>query len=330
MNFTEKALAISEKIEKSYNIIITSHVSPDGDAIGSMLALHFFIKKHFNKKSKMFITGGINNNLKFLEGCENIQRYDDRVMEDIIGADLIFVLDLNDLNRLKEAGDAVAMSNAYKVMIDHHLEPKPFADLEMIDTEATSTGELIWVLIDALNGKFDKRISNALYTAIMTDTGSFRFDKTTSETHYIVAKLLENGADPVKCYDEIYNQKTVQALKLLGMSLANMELYNQGRISIMSLSKSDFDKADAIEDDTEGFVSNTLSVKGVEVGVLITEREKGELRISFRSKGNYSVRETAARFGGGGHKFAAGARTLNQEFQEVKMNIVNELDKLFI
>ena len=330
MNFTEKALAISEKIKKSYNIIITSHVSPDGDAIGSMLALHHFIKKHFNKKSKMFITGGINNNLKFLEGCENIQRYDDRIMEDIIGADLIFVLDLNDLNRLKEAGDAVAMSNAFKIMIDHHLEPKLFADLELLDSDATSTGELIWRLIDFLKGKYDKRISNALYTAIMTDTGSFRFDKTTPETHYIVGNLIENGADPVKCYDEIYNQKTVQALKLLGMSLVNMDLYNHGRISIMSLSKSDFDKADAIEDDTEGFVSNTLSVKGVEVGVLITEREKGELRISFRSKGNYSVRETATKFGGGGHKFAAGARTLNQEFDEVKMSIVKELDKLFI
>lgn len=330
MNFTEKALAISEKIEKSYNIIITSHVSPDGDAIGSMLGLHFFIKKHFNKKSKMFINGGINSNLKFLEGSEDILRYDDRVMEDIIGADLIFVLDLNDLGRLKEAGDAVAMSNAYKIMIDHHLEPKAFADLEFLDTDATSTGELIWVIIDALNGKFDKRISNALYTAIMTDTGSFRFDRTTAETHYIVAKLLENGADPINCYDEIYNQKTVQALKLLGMSLANMDLYNQGRISIMSLRKSDFDKADAIEDDTEGFVGNTLSVKGVEVGVLITEREKGEQRISFRSKGKYSVRETAAKFGGGGHKFAAGARTLNQDFDEVKNSIISELDKLFI
>lgn len=330
MNFTEKALAISEKIEKSYNIIITSHVSPDGDAIGSMLALHFFIKKHFNKKSKMFITGGINSNLRFLEGSEDILRYDDRLMEDIIGADLIFVLDLNDLSRLKEAGDAVAMSNAYKIMIDHHLEPKGFADLEFLDTNATSTGELIWVIIDALKGKFDKRISNALYTAIMTDTGSFRFDRTTAETHYIVAKLLENGADPISCYDEIYNQKTVQALKLLGMSLANMDIYNHGRISIMSLRKSDFDKADAIEDDTEGFVGNTLSVKGVEVGVLITEREKGELRISFRSKGKYSVRETAAKFGGGGHKFAAGARTLNQDFEEVKNSIISELDKLFI
>lgn len=330
MNFTEKALAISEKIEKSYNIIITSHVSPDGDAIGSMLALHFFIKKHFNKKTKMFINGGINNNLKFLEGCEDILRYDDRVMEEIIGADLIFVLDLNDLSRLKEAGDAVAMSNACKVMIDHHLEPKEFADIELLDTNATSTGELIWVLIDSLKGKYDKRISNALYTAIMTDTGSFRFDRTTSETHYIIAKLIENGADPVKCYDEIYNQKTVQALKLLGMSLSNIDIYNQGRISIMSLRKSDFDKADAIEDDTEGFVANTLSVKGVEVGVLITEREKGELRISFRSKGKYSVREAAAKFGGGGHKFAAGARILNQEFDDVKSNIINELDKLFI
>lgn len=330
MNFTEKALAISEKIEKSYNIIITSHISPDGDAIGSMLGLYYFIKKQYNKKAKMFINGGINNNLKFLDGVEDIYRYDDSMMEEIMGSDLIFVLDLNDLSRLKEASEPIAMSNAYKIMIDHHIDPKEFADLQFVDINATSTGELIWVIIDSLKGKFDKRISNALYTAIMTDTGSFRFDRTSAETHYIVAKLLENGADPVQCYDQIYNQKTVQAMKLLGMSMVNMDIYKDGRISIMSLRKSDFDMADAIEDDTEGFVANTLSVKGVEVGVLITEREKGELRISFRSKGKYSVREAASKFGGGGHKFAAGARTLNQDFDDVKLKIVTELEKLFI
>lgn len=330
MKFTEKALTISEKIEKSYNIIITSHISPDGDAIGSMLGLHYFIKKKFNKKSTMFINGGINNNLKFLEGSDDILRYDDRLMENIIAADLIFVLDLNDLKRLKEAGDAVSMSNAYKIMIDHHIEPKGFADLELLDTNATSTGELVFKLIESLNGKFDKRISNALYTAIMTDTGSFRFERTTAFTHQMIAKLIDNGAEPVKCYDEIYNQKTVQAMKLLGTSLVNMDLFCEGRVSVMSLRKIDFDRADAIEDDTEGFVANTLSIKGVEVGVLITEREKGEIRISFRSKGRYSVREIASKFGGGGHKFAAGARTLNQEFEDVKNKIVSELSNLFI
>lgn len=330
MKLTEKAIAISEKIEKSYNIIITSHISPDGDAIGSMLGLFYFIKKQFNKKAKMFINGGINHNLRFLEGIDEIQKYDDMMMEEIIGADLIFILDLNDLNRLKEAGDAVAMSNAYKILIDHHVEPKKFADLELIDTEATSTGELIWRLIDKLKGKFDNRISNALYTAIMTDTGSFRFERTNSQTHNIVAQLIDNGADPVNCYDEIYNQKTVQALKLLGLSLTKIDLFADGRIAIMSIHKSDFDEADAIEDDTEGFVSNTLSIKGVEVGVMISERERGELRISFRSRGKYSIREVAAKFGGGGHKFASGARTLNQDFDDVKQRIVFELEKLFI
>lgn len=330
MNLTEKSTEISKKIEQSYNIIITSHISPDGDAIGSMLGLYYFIKKHYNKKAKMFINGGINYNLRFLEGVDTIQKYDDKVMEQVISADLIFVLDLNDLSRLKEAGEAVAMSNAYKVLIDHHIEPKKFANLEFINTEATSTGELIYKIIDSLGGKFDNRIANALYTAIMTDTGSFRFDKTNSETHQIVARLIENGADPVKCYDEIYNQKTVQALKLLGLALARIDIYGNGKISIMSIRKSDFDEADAIEDDTEGFVSNTLSIKDVEVGVMITEREKGELRISFRSKGNFSIREVAAQFGGGGHKFAAGARTINQDFDIVKSQIVSELEKLFI
>src|SRR6056297_1795686 len=151
MNYKEISQSIANQIKDSYNIIITSHVGPDGDAIGSMLALHHFIKKEFRKKTKMFITGGINHNLLFMDGSDEIMRYDDRVMEEIISADLIFVLDLNDLSRLKEAGDAVSMSNAYKIMIDHHMEPKKFADLEFLDTNATSTGELIWKLIDALN-----------------------------------------------------------------------------------------------------------------------------------------------------------------------------------
>lgn len=329
MNYKEISQSIANQIKDSYNIIITSHVGPDGDAIGSMLALNHFIKKEFRKKSKMFITGGINHNLLFMDGSDEIMRYDDRVMEEIISADLIFVLDLNDLSRLKEAGDAVAMSNAFKIMIDHHMEPKGFADLEFLDTNATSTGELVWKIIDSLNGKINTKIANALYTAIMTDTGSFRFDRTVSDTHRIIANLIDNGADPSMCYDEIYNQKTVQGLKLLGTALTKMDLYSEGRVSIMSLENSDFDKADALEDNTEGFVHNTLSIKGVEVGAMLTEREKNEIRISLRSKGKYSVREVAAKFGGGGHQFAAGARVLNEDFEVVKNKIAEELQKLF-
>lgn len=329
MNYKEISQSIANNIKDSYNIIITSHVSPDGDAIGSMLALNHFIKKEFRKKPKLFITGGINHNLLFMDGSVEIMRYDDRVMEEIISADLIFVLDLNDLSRLKEAGDAVSMSNAYKIMIDHHMEPKSFADIEFLDTNATSTGELIWKLIDSLDGKINTKMANALYTAIMTDTGSFRFDRTVSDTHRIIANLIDNGADPLMCYDEIYNQKSVQGLKLLGTALIKMDLYSEGRISIMSLENSDFDKADALEDNTEGFVHNTLSIKGVEVGAMLTEREKNEIRISLRSKGRYSVREVAAKFGGGGHQYAAGARVLNEDFDVVKNKIAEELKKLF-
>jgi phosphoesterase RecJ-like protein len=329
MNYKEISLLISDKIKDSYNIVITSHVGPDGDAIGSMLGLYHFIKKEFRKKPSMFITGGINHNLLFLDGAEEIKRYDDKVMEDIISADLIFVLDLNDLSRLKEAGDAVAMSNAYKVMIDHHMEPKKFADLEMLNTNATSTGELIWRLINSIEGKITSKIANSLYTAIMTDTGSFRFDRTDSETHKIIANLIESGANPTMCFDEIYNQKTIQGLKLLGTALTQMDLYSKGKISIMSLKNIDFARADAIEDNTEGFVHNTLSIKGVEVGAMITEREQNEVRISLRSKGNISVREVAQKFGGGGHQFAAGARVLNEDFDIVKTRVVDELEKLF-
>lgn len=329
MNYKNISQSIADKIKDSYNIVITSHVSPDGDAIGSMLGLYHFIKKEFKKKPTMFITGGINHNLLFMEGAEEIKRYDDRLMEEVISADLIFVLDLNDLSRLKEAGDAVAMSNAYKIMIDHHMEPKKFADLELLNTEATSTGELVWRLIDSLNGKINSKIANALYTAIMTDTGSFRFDRTNSETHRIVANLIESGANPMMCYDQIYNQKTIQGLKLLGTALTQMDLYSKGKISIMSLKNIDFAQADALEDNTEGFVHNTLSIKGVEVGAMMTEREQNEIRISLRSKGNYSVREVAQKFGGGGHQYAAGARVLNDDFENVKSRIIEELEKLF-
>lgn len=326
-NITPKE--IIQSIKDSQNIIITTHTNPDGDALGSLLGLYHLIKNNFKKKAKLMIDSSIPENLMFMKGSNLVERYDDHDDSDILNADLIIILDLNNLSRLKVMGDIYGMSGANKIVIDHHIDPKEFADGYYVDTKATSTGELIWKIANETNLKFDNASAEAVYTAIMTDTGSFRFERTNEETHLITADLIKNGANPTKCYDEIYNRKSFESMKLLGKAISDMEVFHDGKMSIMTILDRYFNETGAGEDDTEGFVANTLSIDGVEIGVMITQvKIRNEARVSFRSKGNYSVRDIALKFGGGGHEFAAGARITGGDIDQIKERIVDAAESI--
>ncbi|MBI5323924.1 MAG: DHH family phosphoesterase, partial [Ignavibacteriae bacterium] len=221
--------------------------------------------------------------------------------------------------------------NAVKVVIDHHIEPKNFADYYYIESDATSTGELIWKIISSdRNFIISSGIASALYTAIMTDTGSFRYPNTDDETHQIVADLIKKGADPVKIYEEVYNIVPPQAAKIYGEAFAGMEVYCEGRLVVLTLSKEKFKKTGATESDIEGLVEQTMTVKNAYVGVLITERPNDpEIRISLRSKGDINVRELALSLGGGGHFHAAGARISDISIENSKQLIIEKASELF-
>ena len=280
------AKEISNLLQKGQKFVITTHINPDGDAIGSAVAMNEYLKEK-GKLSQIVLPGALPENMKFLDKTNVIKAFDDSLIKEISNSDIILILDLNDSTRIKPLDTAVLSSNAIKILIDHHLQPKDFADFLFTDSESSSTGELVWrVLNSDPYFNMTKEIADGLYAALMTDTGSFRFPRTSSEVHRIVAALIDAGADPVYIYDQVYNQFPVNGTKLKAAAFLNLETYYKDILCIMKLTRDDFRKTGALEEDTEGLVESILSIKGVSVGILLIEPpDRDEIRISFRAKG---------------------------------------------
>ena len=323
---------IFEILVQAKNIIITTHINPDGDAIGSVVALNEFAKLK-DKNTNIIINDEVPYNYRFLEGWESVFKYEPEKHNLLIeNADAIFILDVNDIKRVKSLEIPILKSKAIKIVIDHHLEPKEFADYYFVDSEASSTSELIWkLLIQDDNFECNEKIASSLYTAIMTDSGSFRYPRTDAEVHRIIADLIDFGADPVKIYNEVYNRNPINIIRLLGIGYSNLESYFDGQLCLMTLRKTDFLKTETDSNDVEGFVEELHSINGVKVGILMTEiLDKDEIRVSFRSKGNISVREIAQELNGGGHFHAAGARVSGANFNLLKESVVQKIGKLLM
>ncbi len=319
------------KIQIYQNIVIISHTNPDGDSLGSQIGLFSYCKE-IGKNVKAYISDKPSYIYSFLEGSDQLKIYDNSEdLIDIINADLVFVLDLNDLSRMKALGEAVLKSKAFKIVVDHNIDPKPFADLYLVDSDASSTGELVWKIIECdKNYSINKTSAIALYTAIMTDTGGFRFPKTDREVHQIAGKLIEAGANPAFIYDAVYNQISINAIKLLGLAYFGIESYYDGQLLIMTITDEMFRKTNTKEEDIENFAEKFLQIKGSKIAVLITEiLKRAELRVSFRAKAGYNVRDIAVKLGGGGHIEAAGARVYSKNIEKLKKQIIEEFSHIF-
>jgi phosphoesterase RecJ-like protein len=312
------------------NIVISTHTNPDGDAIGSELALYHY-DKQYTKNVEIINDTPTPQNLKYLIGSEVIKIFDEgNYHQKILNADLIIVVDLNDSKRLKSVQESVLKSRAKKLVIDHHLEPQNFADYYLVDSTASSTGELIWRFINEdKNAHINPETANAIYCAIMTDTGVFRFSNTNATVHSIISKLIDYGADVVNSYDCVYNQNSLESIHLLGEALDSICLYYDNKVSIMTISKDMFLRTKALNEDIDNYVEKTLSIRGVKFGVLIAHiLDINEIRLSFRSKDNFiSAREIAVKFGGGGHEQAAGARIFDNDIQSAKSEVIREIGK---
>lgn len=315
---------ISEYIRQYSKFAIIVHQNPDGDAVGSALAISHVIND-LGKTAAVFVDNAIPENLKFLKGCEDIVVYSESPKPEVLlDAEVILVMDLNDPARMKSIESDFEKSNAKILLIDHHIDPKVSADVQAVDTEATSTGEIVWKLIKSnFPELINKDIAEACYVAIMTDTGNFRYDRTDKEIFKIAADVIAAGADPVRLYNDVYNTLSIKATKLLGKALSEIETYYDDKMCIMSISQADYEKYDCTNDDTEGFVDYTLMLDGVKVGILLKEdAEKNMIKISLRSKGEYHVRDLGVHFSGGGHKHASGARAENAKLEDVKKELV--------
>ncbi len=302
------------------SFVLTTHVSPDGDALGSEIGLAEWLLS-IGKRVSIINHSPTPYNFAFLDTPEPIiEQFDEKKHPAIIKeADVIFVLDVNDPVRTRSLGAFLLRSDAPSfsrrgqgvVVIDHHLNPKPFATEYFIDEDACSTGELIMRLIaeaqPTLGGQITPKAAQALYAAIMTDTGSFRFPRTTSAVFRMCANLLDLGADPVKIYNEIYNTSPPGRLELIRDALNSLEYHYDGRMAFQCILQSQIRAANVDEEDVDGLVQFPFQVKGIVFSVFLLELKEG-WKVSTRSKDNVSAAHFAQTFGGNGHFHAAGAR----------------------
>lgn len=324
--------AFNATIESKKNIVITAHKSPDGDAIGSSLALYNMLRS-MDLNVDVIIPDAFPDFISWIEGCDQITVVEDdaeKARNLVKKAGLIFCLDFNALHRINELGEWVGESSAYKVMIDHHQSPDDFADWTISDTSKSSTCEMIYDFFEWLgwDGKVNDKIGEAIYCGIMTDTGSFRFPSTSARTHQIVAKLIEAGVSNSAVHQKVNDSNTITRIQTLGRCLNNMEYLEKQHTTIFKVNLKDFEELQIKKGDTEGIVNYGLSIGNVLVSAMFKE-DFDKVKISFRSKGEFDVNQFARNyFNGGGHKNAAGGMStenLETTIENFKKHIKDEM-----
>jgi phosphoesterase RecJ-like protein len=313
---------IIKLISEAGSIAIYPHVSADGDAIGSSLALGLALK-NLGKKVVIYLEEDIPSVYRFLPEDELTGFYDEN--DEV--ADLNIALDTGDVGRLGSRAE-IFFNAPCTINIDHHVTNTKYAHLNFVDALSASTGEIIYSLLKNLKIEIDADIATCLYTAIATDTGGFQYQNTTAETHRIIADLLSTGINVGEISQRIYDNTTYEKLKLTAKSIEFLELHENSKIAVVTLSLEDILSTGAKEEDCDGIVNLGRSIESVEVSVLIKEKSDNEIRVNLRSKTYVDVSEVAAAFDGGGHKRAAGC-TVNGTLEEVKKKIIYAIkDKL--
>ena len=318
---------LNKIIAKNNSFLITTHVNPDADAIGSEIALSIFLRR-LNKEVRIINHSETPYFLKFLDNKKVIEKYDESQHSSIIAnCDVIITLDLNALSRTVSMEENIRKSKALKVCIDHHTDPEDFTEYLFIDPDLSSTGEILFDFIkESSEENLNYDLALPIYAAILTDTGSFRFDRTTPRLHRITAELLEAGVNPQWVYREIYEQGKQSRIRLLGRALNSIKLNETGELAYMKILNIDLNETGADEADVDGFVNYCLSIKGVKLGILFFEMDD-EVKISFRSAGNIPVNKLAAEFNGGGHINASGARVENAGIDELINKVLKSAEK---
>lgn len=299
---------VAALIRQHNRFVLTTHVNPDGDGLGSELALAAFLRQ-LDKEVAIVNNDPMPETLEFLDPQGVIRVYHpDRDQTTVTSAEVIIILDSAEgWSRLGRLGEVAQGASAATVCLDHHPDDGAFVDLAIIDTTAGATGELVCELIEYMNGELCLDMALPLYVAIVTDTGSFRFGKTSPRTHQIVSRLLEAGVIPHQVYSQLYEQRPIGHLHLQSQLLAQLTLAFGGRLAWSKVTREMLQRYGVHRRDITHLVDLGLSVAGVEVSVLFSEANNGRVRLNFRSKGRLAVNDIAQRLGGGGHPFAAGA-----------------------
>ena len=317
-------------ISDNESFIITTHRGPDGDAMGSSMAMYNLLV-NLKKDVNVIIPNSFPNFLSWLPNIKNVINHEENnsdISNIFSEVDVIIMLDFNDLSRIENLESYVTNSNAKKILIDHHQDPDlSICNLSFCDTTYSSTCELLYMILNQAKFNLTKNIADCLYTGILTDTGSFKFSCTTKNTHISVGDLISKGVNATEINNLIYNNYSHDRIKLLGHCLINkLKIYNNSS-AIISLSEDELKKFNFKKGDTEGIINYALSIKEVIFAVFIVEKDN-IVKLSFRSLGNINVQEISKRyFGGGGHFNAAGAKSdlsLDKTIIKVENIIKNE------
>ncbi|MFZ4549593.1 MAG: DHH family phosphoesterase, partial [Bacteroidales bacterium] len=329
---------LKKLIGEQSDVIITTHYNPDGDAIGSSLALyHFLVTQGLNVT--VLIPNELPSFLQWMPGTSQAVIYSENpTFGDglISGADVIFCMDYNSLSRVKLFTDQLRASSATRIIIDHHIQPENEFDLTFSETSVSSTSELLYQILDEAGfaSKITRKMAECFFVGMMTDTGSFSYACNRTETFQIVANLIKTGLDVERVHRMVYDTYSESRMRLLGHCLgSNMKVMPQYATAYIWLTKEDLENYNYQQGDTEGVVNYALSIQNVAVAALFTERDD-RIRVSLRSKGEFNVNEFArAHFKGGGHRNAAGGDVFKSMtdtlvwFESLLPNISGEIHK---
>jgi len=304
--------AVADLIRESDSFIIASHIDPDGDAIGSQLAM-WSILKRLGKSVKVVSEDPIPDTYTFLEGAGEV------ISSRTEWAEVAIVVDAAALHRVGWVSELVKECSKV-VNIDHHQSNHNFGDINLVVTDAGATGEVIYNLSQELGVELEPNEAEAIFVALLSDTGCFRFPNTTAATLRVAAALVDAGVSPYHAGSEIFWKRSEAGLKLLSSALASIEVTNSGSVATMDITQRMYEKTGASPRESEGFANYPRSIKDVKVGVLIRETRDGHFRVSLRSREDFPIADVAKSFGGGGHPTAAGCR-MDGDLESVKARL---------
>jgi len=307
------------------NILLSTHINPDADGLGSEIAMYEYLTK-LKKNVRIINISKLPDKYKFLDNDNVIEYYNKKDHYDwISNCECAIIFDIGNYKRLGEISKLIASDNIYKASIDHHPSDDIFFDIKFLDVNAPATGFLLWQYLKHINVDLNYNMGVGLYSALITDTGSFRYNSTTPDCHIMAKEILDIGIKPYDIFSEIYEQRTLPQIKLLAEVINSINIKDE--FASIKITKEMLEKCKATLDDIDGFTDFTRSIKGVEVSFMISQISNVRHRINFRSRGKYIINDIAKSFDGGGHKLAAGAIVENLSISDIEQKIFNYLYK---
>jgi len=320
----QKALDI---INKSNNILITSHVKPDGDSCGCIVTI-MEVFKHFGKKITPLLLSSLPEWYKFLFDTSPAVLDENITIEQLKQSafDLIIIVDTNSYTQLPDFEDYLKAVDIPVLVIDHHLTSDGLGDVELVDSCAAAAALVVYDFLKFAKLQITQKIAQALFVAIATDTGWFQFNNTDSRVHRVCAELIETGVHPAEIYHRLYQNFSPQRIKLMTKMFDNLELHFHGRYAVQHLLQADFQETGANLNDTENLIDECRRIRTVEVASLFVEMPDGKIKCSLRSRGSVNVGQIAQKLGGGGHKLASGV-TMNMSVEQARQTVKTEVQK---